>query len=61
MNNKKMKNIYINCDNEKDFEFRYIDKSLNKFQNILNNRIQINIDIKYISHNNNLYKIKNEI
>ena len=56
-----MKNIYINRDNNKNFEFRYIDKNLDKFQSILNSRIQIDIVIKHISHNNNSYKIKNEI
>ena len=55
MNSRKIKNTHINRNSDKDFEFRYIDKSLNKFQKILNNRIQINILIKYILYNNNLY------
>ena len=34
-----MKDFYINYNNDKYFKFRYIDQNLNKFQNILNNRI----------------------
>ena len=56
-----MKDIYINRNSDKNFEFRYIDKNLNRFQNILSNRIQIRIIIKHILHSNNSYKIKNEI
>ena len=61
MNNKKMKNVYINRDNDEDLKLRYIDKFLNRFQSVLNNRIQIDIFIKHISHNNSLYKIKHDI
>ena len=53
-----MKNAYINRNSDRDFKFRYINKNLNRFQSILNNDIQIDIFIKHISHNNNLYKIE---
>ena len=45
MNNKKMKNIYINYNNDKDFKLRYSDENLNKFQNVLYNNIQVDINI----------------
>ena len=61
INNKKMKNTYINRDSDKDLKLRYNNESSNKFKSILSNRIQIRIIIKHISHNNNSYKIKNRI
>ena len=39
INNKKMKDTHINRDSDKDFKFQYIDRNLNRFQNILSNRI----------------------
>ena len=31
INNRKMKNAYINRNNNKDFKLRYIDRFLNRF------------------------------
>ena len=61
INNKKMKNIHINRDNDKDLKFRHNNESLNRFKSILSSRIQIRIVIKHIPHSNNSYKIKNRI
>ena len=61
INNRKMKNTHINNDSDKYFELRYIDKFSNKFQNVLSNRIQIDIFIKHILYNSSLYKIKHDI
>ena len=53
--------FYINYNNDKDFKFRYIDKNLNRFLNVLSSDIQVDINTKYISHRNNSYKVKNRI
>ena len=34
-----MKDFFINYNSDKYFKFRYIDKNLNRFQNILSNYI----------------------
>ena len=61
INSRKMKNAHINYDNDKDFELRHNNENLNRFQIILCSGIQVDTDIKYISHRNDLYKIKNRI
>ena len=61
INSRKMKDTYINRDSDKYFEFRYIDRFLNRFQSVLSSRIQIDIFIKHILHNNNSYKTKHGI